>query len=113
MHNNALLRFTWKHIEVNSYDPYSRTCKRAQKLLCKKLNCQEFLLKSKFKAWTQLKVAMKISELSQKSLFDFHFNGIIYYSQCMNNSKNHFLHLLFQVVNLSLSDMLQLDQIPC
>ena len=84
--------------------------KRAQKILCKKLNCLESLPKSKFKAWIQLKVIMKNPELSQKSLFDFHVNVIIYYSQYMNISKSHFLHLFFQFVSPSFRDMFQLDQ---
>ena len=71
--------------------------KSAQKILCMEINFQKSLPKSKFKVWTQLKVIMKIPELSQKFLFDFHVNVIIYYSQYMNNSMNHFLYLLFKL----------------
>ena len=111
MHNNELLSVHLrKHWGKFVWTLFDQTRKRAQKILCKKMNCQESLPNSKFKAWIQLKVIMKIPELSQKSLFDIHVNGIIYYSQYMNNSKNHFLHLLFQVVSLSIRDMFQLDQ---
>ena len=77
--------FTRESIEVNSYEPYSTNQQESTKDTLQEIELPRTLTQVQIQSMDSFESDHVIPELSLKSLFDFHVNGIIYYSQYMNN----------------------------